>query len=222
MQVSRGGLERRRSGDERPAARWPRAIGLVTLLAMFGCGEAAAPPGGTDPARAVAAGPEAAAAAASEPSRAPARVRTPEQKAAEEADADARLLARLQQVAWWNEPTMVDVLELSAELRAQLDTLLAEQLASRRSAERARRDAERELPAALLAADVELVERLRGAIADGTRRSADAELAMRARGFALLAPEQRRRIDAEYRHLAERPWIAPLRTRGRGPDDDAE
>jgi hypothetical protein len=169
--------------------------GVVLFATILGCGGASTGqgPAGQDP-----------------PSQA---ARTPEAKEADEAEADANVLARLQRAAWWNEPAIAESLALSAERRSALDQLLAEQLMARRTAERERREAQRELPIALLAGELERAEQLREVLSEAGRRSTDAELVLRVRGFALLNPQQRRRIGEQYPHLAEKPWIGTLRPR---------
>jgi hypothetical protein len=178
--------------------------GVVLFATILGCGGASSGQGsaGQDP-----------------PSQA---ARTPEVKEAEEAEVDANVLARLQRAAWWNEPSIAESIDLSAERRSALDQLLAEQLVARRTAERERREAERELPIALLAGDLERAEQLREVLSEARRGSTDAELVLRVRGFALLDPQQRRRIGEQYPHLAERPWFGTLRPRAVSRNSDVD
>jgi hypothetical protein len=186
--------------------------GVVLFVTILGCGGASSGQGtaGQDPpSQATDHDPE----TESGSTPTPRSVRTPEAKESEEAEADANVLARLQRAAWWNEPSIAGSLALSAELRSALDQLLAEQLMARRTAERERREAERELPIALLGGDQERAGQLRGVLSEAVRRSTDAEVVLRVRGFALLDPQQRRRIGEQYPHLAEKPWIGALRPR---------
>jgi LTXXQ motif family protein len=138
--------------------------------------------------------------------------------AAAAAAAAPRDVAEISRNLWWNQPRVVERLQLSPPQRAAMDRVFADHLAARRAARqtlRAGSEGPDPFRVALAAADLEAA---RQAVEERSARAAAEATAVQRMTLSileLLEPEQLARVRSEIPQLLERSWF--LQAGGDGP-----
>lgn len=127
-----------------------------------------------------------------------------------------RTATRTLERIWWNQPKMVESLELRQEQRAAMDRRLVAFLDLRREAGRAHLELRRELGDAVGAGRWTEAEEIRGRLAETAATLATAEADLVTKVVQGLDDAQRQRLTELYPRLLSVPWLrasGPFRLR---------
>ncbi|MGD0946258.1 MAG: hypothetical protein ABSA52_02425 [Candidatus Binatia bacterium] len=116
---------------------------------------------------------------------------------------NAQLLGR----AWWNQPELVVALKLSDAQRTKMDGLLTQSAESQRAVQRPQGQHEKALEQALASGDWQSARREASAIRDGLVAIWAAQSTLKIDVLALLTPEQRQIVVAQYPLLLRQPSV---------------
>jgi len=122
---------------------------------------------------------------------------------------NAQLLGR----AWWNQPELVVALKLSDAQRTKMDGLLTQSAESQRAVQQPQGQHQKALEQALASGDWQSARTEASAIRNGLVAIWAAQSTLKIDVLALLTPEQRQIVAAQYPLLLRQPSVFGLPTR---------
>jgi Spy/CpxP family protein refolding chaperone len=117
--------------------------------------------------------------------------------------------ARLMEHVWWNQPELVQALQLRDDQRSQMDKLLAQALQELRESQHKQMERRIAFEQALVQGDWSAARKTAAELREGVSETAAPQTTLKVDVLSLLDDSQRQTLVAQYAYLLRRPWVVP-------------